>query len=491
MEHNANSKPVLPRRKFLSQALGSAAFCLYPTLSNSGTVAGLHEQVAQHVKAVSNGNTGQLKILIPEGCGDNLSPVIAAFKELTSISVVPVETPVDDINMQLSLSSLSGEADYDLALPATFGIPDLVASNAIIPLTSYAEKYEPAGFRDDILFTIGDSFDGEFYGFQTDGDAYLMFYNRDFLENPEEKARYQDQFGVPLNVPLTWEELDRQMQFFHRPKEGLSGGLLFRTPGYLAWEWWMRFHAKGIWPLSRSLEPQIHSEAGISALEEMRQSTAFLAPEVSRLGLFDNWERFSQGDVYCNIGWGGTQKYLNSQNSKMRGRTAYGPTPGGILDDELTSMPYFNWGWNYVVTANSPKPELSYLFALFASTPEMSTQSVSQQGGYFDPFRTEHYEDPVVQNIYSKEFLDVHKLSMRASIPDLYLANQSLYFQTLSNWLDRALSGEVSSAQALERVAQHWTLINNRSDLKQQRTRWWKLRDKYPAALKAKLRDLS
>ena len=29
------------------------------------------------------------------------------------------------------------------------------------------------------------------------------------------------------------------------------------------------------------------------------------------LGLFENWERFSKGDIYCNIGWGGSQKYFN------------------------------------------------------------------------------------------------------------------------------------------------------------------------------------
>lgn len=82
-------------------------------------------------------------------------------------------------------------------------------------------------------------------------------------------------------------------------------------PGYVAWEWWVRFHAKGLWPFSAQMEPQIASDAGVEALEEMIRATEHLCPETSQLGLFANWERYSRGDIYCNIGWGGSQKYLN------------------------------------------------------------------------------------------------------------------------------------------------------------------------------------
>ena len=478
------------RQLLLGGTGGLLAWCLPPSIM-ADTADELHTIVAKEARKVAGENRTSLRMLIPEGSGENLEPIIQAFQQAAGVQVEIIESPVDDINTQLTLDSMSGDGAYDLALPATFGLPDLVSSGAIVPLGDYAARYEPPGFREDVLFSTGDSFDGELYGFQADGDAYLMFYHQGLLNDPDEQKRYEDRFAETLDIPDTWETLDQQMAWFHRPEKGMYGGVLFRNPGYLAWEWWVRFHAKGYWPLSPTLEPQIDCDSGVEALEEMIRASSHLVPQSRSLGLVENWKRFSRGDVYCNIGWGGSQKYFNSDKSAMKGRLAYGPTPGGLIDGELLLTPYFNWGWNYVVTANSQQPELAYLFALFASSPHMSTLAVRQVGGFFDPIRPEHYEDDQIQKAYSKQFLSVHKQSLESAIPDLYLANQGQYFQTLGNWLDRAVSGQIEPADALANVAQHWRLISRQSDVKLQGQRWLALREKYPDNVRRHLRDLS
>ena len=432
-----------------------------------------------------------MKILLPHGSEANLQPVVAKFLELTGITVKIQSVAVDEINAQLSLDGLSGTANYDLALPATFGIPDLADGGIILPLTDFAARHEPPGFRSDILYTIGDTFDDEIYGFQADGDTYVMFYHKDWLKNSSEKARYEDRFGQQLAIPKTWGDLDRQMAFFHRPEEGQFGGALFRTPGYLAWEWWVRFHAKGVWPLSLDLEPQLASDEGVSALEDMIRATEFLYPQARSAGLFENWEHYGKGNTYANIGWGGSQKYLNGPKSAMKGRMVYGLTPCGEISGKHVNMPYFNWGWNYVVTSASKQPELAYLFALFASTSEVSTLSVREQAGFFDPFRAEHYSDPIIRETYTPEFLAVHQSSMRQSIPDLYLAQKGEYFQALSKWLDAAINGDADPAEALERVSTEWSLWNLRVGKDAQKARWRALRANYPSAARNALRDLS
>jgi multiple sugar transport system substrate-binding protein len=474
----------------LAGLTAGAVATLFPAMLNGRANPAVKNYAVKKVKELSTDGHG-LRILIPHGCLDNIKPVIDEFTQFTGVSVDVTEAPVDAINAQITLDTISGNNSYDLALPATFGIPDLVSSKAIIPLSKYAKKHEPADFRDSVAYSTGDRFDDELYGYQTDGDTYLMFYNKDFLENSDEQHRYEDLHGELLVIPKTWDELDRQMAFFQRKDAGKFGGLLFRTPGYLAWEWWVRFHAKGYWPLSKTLEPQIDSDAGVEALEQMIEATQYLAPESSSVGLFENWERYSRGDIYCNIGWGGTQKYLNSNTSAMRGRMVYGPTPGGIVDNTLFTTPYFNWGWNYVVTSSSTQPELAYLFALFASTPEMSTKSVQKSEGFFDPFRAEHYEDPEIQRIYSKEFLAVHKASLESSIPDLYIADQSRYFQALNLWLDQAITGQVKPREALKRAAQEWNLIQGSGNHSKQVNRWLDLRAGYPESIRERLRDIS
>ena len=479
------------RRDVLIGLAASSSLAVNPTVAKAQSAMALHEYAAQKAVALAAGREINLELLMPDGSGANVNPIIAAFFQATGITVRPIETPVDDINLQLTLDTLTGEGTYDLALPATFGLPDLANSGAIIPLTEYGAKHEPLGFRDGILYPTGDNFDGVTYGFQTDGDAYLMFYHKDLLQNSDEQKRFSDTYGYDLQAPLTWEQLDQQIAFFNRPDDGLAGGLLFRTPNYVAWEWWVRFHAKGIWPMSKDLVPQITGEAGVTALEDLIRVTENLPAETAQLGLFENWERYAKGDIYCNIGWGGTQKHLNGPTSRMRNRMVFGNTPGGLVDGKLLQTPYFNWGWNYVVSSHSPEPEIAYLFALFASGSEMSTLSVQQQAGYFDPFRPEHYNDPLVQKIYSSEFLEVHAHSMQNAIPDLYLAHQGEYFLALSEWLVRALQGDVSPEIALNRVAESWNLISVRSGLERQKERWLQLRGKYPQPLRSQLRDLS
>jgi multiple sugar transport system substrate-binding protein len=490
LERDGQATTTATRRDVLGALVASTAYFRAPGTTLADGDRDLQVEVAKKAATLAAGITKPLRLLMPNGSGDNVRPVISAFAKATGVRIDAIEIPVDDINTKLTLDAMSGEGDYDLALPATFGLPDLVAAGSIIPLTQYAARHEPKDFRSGILYDIGDSFDGDIYGFQADGDTYVMFYNRDFLEDPREQERYADTYGVPLAIPTTWPELDRQMAFFHRPDHGRFGGSLFRVPGYLAWEWWVRFHAKGVWPLARDLTPQIASSAGIEALEEMIQATQYQAPDALGNGLFANWKRYEKGDIYANIGWGGTQKYLNGPTSKMRGRMAFGPTPGGFVDGELLTIPYFNWGWNYVVTSNSKRPELAYLFALFASTPGMSTVSVRQQGGYFDPFRTEHYKDPAIIDTYSPEFLKVHEASLRTSIPDLYLARQSGYFSALNDWIARALAGSITPKDALTRTARQWRLINKRSG-QAQKARWLRLRDKYPSDVANRLRDLA
>ena len=476
------------RRWVLASGLATLAGSSLAGSSLAGSALSHHE-IARLAALIPKGADRRLQILLPQGSRANVAPIAQAFERLAGIEVVITEAAVDDVDIQLSLDNLSGAPKYDLALPATFSIPDLVEGGAIAPLSEISGFGNVAASQENSLFTIGDTFDGAHYGFQTDGDAYVMFYNRDFLNGDGERQRYEDQFGVALNTPQTWQDLDRQMAWFHRPDEGKIGGMLFRNPGYVAWEWWIRFHATGTWPLSTNLTPQLANDAGVGALEDMIRATESLAPEALTAGLFDNWERYARGDIYANVGWGGSQKYFNKAGSRLAGKLAYGKTPGGMVGDQLLVTPYFNWGWNYVVLSGSPNSELALYFAAFATSPEMSTLAVRQQDGFFDPFRSEHYTDIGIQNAYSADFLKVHRESMEKAIPDLYLARQGDYFLSLSKWIARAMNGLVAPDVALARVEQQWNIITKEVGRDKQTGRWLALRSKYPAQAQRLLAD--
>lgn len=479
---------MMRRRTLLGRTGAALASAAMPVLISKPSASSarpntqtLHTDIELHVERLANSRKVSLRILLPNGSSANVGPIAARFSTATGVPIEIEETSVDEINTHLLIETLSDGSRYDVALPATFGVPDLVSAGALLNLDEYAARYEPEGYRDDALFSLGDYHKGKLYGYQTDGDVYLMFYNKSFIENSDATKRYSDRYGRELKIPDTWEELDFQLSFFHDPDSNKFGGALFRTPTYIAWEFWARFHAKGLWPFNEELRPQINSQAGVEALEELVAASRHLHPNVHTNGLFENWKAYANGNIYCNIGWGGTQKYLNQATSGVKGKLAYASTPGGYIDGKKLDVPYFNWGWNYAITSSTPEPEIAYLFALYACSPEMSTIAVRESSGFFDPFRSAHYEDPQIQRTYSMDFLEAHRESMAKSIPDLYLTGQGEYFDALRHNLVRANEGSLTPKRALDLTAQEWERTTRRIGRSSQIEQWQFLRQSYPA----------
>lgn len=482
------------RRNFLKGvAAGTAAVSMSPLLlrrarAQEATLENIHEVAAAKAKELAAGREVTLTVMQPSGSLGNVKPVADVFTEATGIGIEYLEVPLGEINQKVLLEAVSKSGSFDIALPATFGIPDLAESGILVNLDQYALKYEPEGFQDDALYTTGDYYKGSLYGYQTDGDTYLMFYNKAWLDNEEERKAFADKHGWELKVPDTWEELDTMMSWFHRPDQGMYGGALYRTQFFIAWEWWGRFHAKGYFPLDDDLNPQINNDAGVTALEELVVASAYLYPGARTNGLFENFEAYGQGDKFANIGWGGTQKFLNSEKSQIRGKMAFGSMPGGMVDGELLRTPYFNWGWNYVVSSVSPEPEIAYLFTLYACSPVMSTVAVRDPGGYFDPFRGAHYKDQQIEETYSRAFLDAHRESMINSIPDLYLKGQGEYFDELRVNIAAADAGSKTPKEALDDTARSWERITRRMGKRSQAVQWSFLKTIYPEDIRGRLK---
>ena len=483
------------RRDFLKNtAAGIAAATVSSELfsgnaaAQTDAIASAHTMAAEAAKKLAGGRTIKLTILEPSGSLGNIKPVADRWTAETGIAVDYVEVPLGEINQKVLLEAVARSGAFDIALPASFGVPDLAESGILVNLDKYAQKYEPADFQKDKMYTIADYYKGSLYGYETDGDTYLMFYNKPWIEKSDESKAFADKYGYALKVPDTWEELDAMMAFFHRPEKNMFGGALFRTQYFIAWEWWGRFHAKGCYPLADDLTPQINNDAGVAALEELIKASQHQYPGAKTNGLFENFEAYGQGDKFANIGWGGTQKYLNSDKSKLKGKLAFGLMPGGRVDGKLLRAPYFNWGWNYVVSSVSREPEIAYLFTLYAASAVMSTIAVRDVDGYFDPFRLSHYQDQQIRETYTPEFLDVHKVSMENSIPDFYLKGQGEYFDELRVNLSAADAGTKTPKQALNDTAHAWERISRRMGNRSQSVQWAFLKSNYPPAIRTRLK---
>ncbi len=329
-----------PRKKPLSQKL---------MLENS------HYMAAQKAKEFAIGRNVALKILCPTGSEKSIEAVGKAFQQLSGINVEYIAVTLDEIVTEVKMTSLAGESYFDIGVPSTYGIPDLAEAKAIINLDGFKKIYEPEGFEADYLQPIGNYYKNSLYGYQTDGDSYLFIFNGKLLNDPSEKKAHREKFGKELKIPGTWEELDRMIEFFYRPDQNIYGGLLFRIHDYIHWEFLMRFHAKGCFPLADDMTPQINNEAGVKALEELIAVSRFLDPGASRYNYAESCNYFARGRNLCAVGWGGTYKVVAGEASRIREDTITAVPPGGIINGKLVRIPIYNWGFNYVVSSFSKR----------------------------------------------------------------------------------------------------------------------------------------
>jgi multiple sugar transport system substrate-binding protein len=176
--------PGIDRRSFLkSAAAGTAAFATGVSLLSlarpakaAGSLADVQTDAAKAAKELAKGRAVTLRILEPSGSLGNIKPVAERWTADTGINVEYVEVPLGEINQKVLLEAVSKAGSFDIALPASFGIPDLAESGILVDLDQLAAKYEPEGYQDSIIYKTANYYKGNFYGYETDGDAYVMFY---------------------------------------------------------------------------------------------------------------------------------------------------------------------------------------------------------------------------------------------------------------------------------------------------------------------------
>ncbi|MCT7377075.1 ABC transporter substrate-binding protein [Chelativorans salis] len=73
---------------------------------------------------------------------------------------------------------------------------------------------------------------GKYWAIPTEGDANGWAYRKDWFEDPEEKAAFQEKYGYELGVPENYQQLRDIAEFFHRPDEGRYGIALYTDNSY-------------------------------------------------------------------------------------------------------------------------------------------------------------------------------------------------------------------------------------------------------------------
>ncbi len=392
-----------------------------------------------------------------------------------------------------SLEYIKSATNVDVTIARNREYPDLMAQQLILDLTALAERFSmtlPNDTENGYLLPQYQAFLGDkMVAVPADGDIAVLYLRKDKLEDEANQALYQHQYGEPLRPPQSWQEYQQQVAFFHKPEQDFFGSVEQRDLAS-GWMFWMPRYASQSLPnqylFDQQMRPLINSPAGIAATESYVSTLKYSPPGILKAGNSYTYTLplFVNGHGYSTIITLAGAKVFGLSSSKIKDKFLAVPMPGKNINGEIHRRTTLIYGNNIVIPSSSEQPALAFLFAMWLTDPEVSVQGLSVKGGFADPFRYNHFNNPVLQQIYSTQVLDTVAAGLDSVVPaGTGLPGDVEYINALNRNLHRAASGTLSAAQAMNETAREWDDITDRFGRELQIKRWQQLLKHYPGVV--------
>jgi multiple sugar transport system substrate-binding protein len=293
--------------------------------------------------------------------------------------------PLDLHPLHESLFSRRGLqlGDWDAAMISTDWLTEAAESGGLTDLTSRLGQAPPEGYPEgwsDSLLRL-QRFEDHVLGLPYHDGPECLVYRKDLFESSEERDRYAQRYGEPLDVPPTWEQFHRVARFFTRPEQRLFGTVIAAYPdGHntvydFCLQLWTRggelFHYSG----AMRLETPEAREA-LDFYRTLLQDTSAVHPDSLNLDSVKSGLAFAAGEVAMMVNWFGFASMSETMaQSKVRGSVGVAPIPSG--GGPRVSL---NAYWVMGLPAGSRHPEIAWQFLRHCASPEMD-KLLTLQGG--------------------------------------------------------------------------------------------------------------
>ncbi|MEM9901674.1 MAG: extracellular solute-binding protein [Pseudomonadota bacterium] len=404
-----------------------------------------------------------------------------AWEEKTCGEVNVVEFPFGELYPKFLTAMSQQTGDFDVIGFVPAWLPDFAPFLSTMPADLQAgtdwEDIHPV-YRERLMV-----WDGEVKSATMDGDMHMLNLRADLMEDPDEMAAFEAEYGYPLGDPLTWAQYYDIAAHFHRPDEDLYGTAeAFRRGGQQFWYFFS--HAASYTnnpnnPGSMFFDPetmdaQVNNPGWVRALEEYKKSLDFAPPGALNFGSGDVRPLYAGGTVAMNIDWadsgvlGATEGSIagNVRTAMLPGSTEIWNHVTGDWDtfDEPVASPFLAFGgWQAGVPADSQNQEAAWDYVATLTSPEQSGIAIVTANTGVNPYRFSHYEDlDNWSNTFTPEEAASYLGAQRASLDapnvalDLRLPGFFSYTEILEIELSKALAGEVTPQEALDTIAAEW-----------------------------------
>lgn len=412
------------------------------------------------------------------------------FEEQTGAKINVHGVPYLEIYDRVMVELVAETGGYDIVAWNVFNISDAVEGGFAVALDPYIDKEKWAW--EDIASSFRERYmvwGDKVYAMIVDGDCHALYYRKDYMDDPIERARFEQKYGYAYDMQnLTWDEYIDLAEFFSRDTNGDGKidfwGVSISPVRGLCHMWWFNlfFSYGGRFLDPETMEPGINNPAGVKALENMMELMKHCPPGVLSWMHSDDWEQFAAGKIAMVTNWADTGKWAaDPEKSQVMGKWSTAMMPGSkqIWDYKnkkwrelqgVNHRPYLGDGWAWFIVNTSKNKEAAADFIRFFTSPDVSLDVVMSPYGY-DPYRYSHFASPKFRAAFegAEEYLDGYMRNIESGVPDLKIPGATEYYDRLSVYMSKALAGEISPEEALNEAAKEWKQITARRGFEAQK----------------------
>jgi multiple sugar transport system substrate-binding protein len=249
---------------------------------------------------------------------------------------------------------------------------------------------------------------GRYWAYPTEGDAVGWAYRKDRLEDPEEMAAFEAEYGYPLAIPETWDQLRDIAEFFYRPDENVYGVGVYTQKDYdgmiMGYENVMFSWGVDWWGEGSQVLGVVNSEEAIEALEFYKELYGFAPPGTNNAFYTEMNSVFVNGQATMIMNYFAfLPDLLNPEVNPHADVTGYFAGPAGPYGDRYTALG--GQGMSVLNYISDERKQASLDFIKWFASDEVQ-QQWADVGGYTCNIAVLESEEFLSNTPYNAAFAD-------------------------------------------------------------------------------------
>jgi|GEM_PF-993254 multiple sugar transport system substrate-binding protein len=420
------------------------------------------------------------------------------WEEETGTKVTVATTPLPEYFDKLMVEAVTKTGTIDLLNIQPMHVSDLAEAGLLYPLDDVSmwidiwEHGRPYGYIYPLEYFIP-RYKGKLYGFVQDGDIAVLYYRKDWMNDPKEKEGFEKQYGYPLAPAKTILEYRDMAEYFYRPDKKIYGFVEYREVTRNINKFCCYFNSKK-WPnnyyFDDNMKPQLTTKEGIEAATIFVEMMKYGPPDLPSLLGTAPATYFAEGKAFESINFPSFANIIQDPKAVSKDKWDTAPVPGWYVDGptgKILNRRSVNLAsWCLAVSNHSKKRDLACCLAAYMADPWVLLTGILQPGTWHDPSRYCHVGlgAPAILRERRGPLLSYFEENASVLTPMVTgLIAATEYNVSASKNLHAAMVGTMDPVKALETTEKQWEEITERVGRQKQIEAWKELKKWYPTTV--------